>query len=82
MIARRVAGSSRTQLTEPLLTRLRELGAAGLILSGDPREGVLVGTERAAERPPGRGVLVRRKHPSTLIQLALPDDPEEPDGES
>ncbi|MDH6109465.1 S-DNA-T family DNA segregation ATPase FtsK/SpoIIIE [Kitasatospora sp. MAP12-15] len=72
--ARRVAGSSRTQLTEPLLGRVRELGTAGLILSGDPREGVLLGNERAALRPPGRGVLLRRKHPSTVIQLALPPD--------
>ncbi|GAA1227485.1 type VII secretion protein EccC [Kitasatospora nipponensis] len=70
--ARRVADSSRTQLTEPLLGRARELGAAGLLLSGDPREGALVGGERASVRPPGRGLLVRRSHPATVVQLALP----------
>ncbi|MFE0463215.1 type VII secretion protein EccCa [Kitasatospora sp. NPDC058965] len=70
--ARRVAGSSRTQLSEPLLGRARELGAAGLLLSGDPREGVLIGNERASVRPPGRGLLVSRNHPTTVVQLALP----------
>jgi S-DNA-T family DNA segregation ATPase FtsK/SpoIIIE len=77
VVARRVAGSSRTQLTEPLPARLRELGAAGLVLSGDPREGVLIGDERAAVRPPGRGVLVRRRHPRTVLQLALAQESEQ-----
>jgi S-DNA-T family DNA segregation ATPase FtsK/SpoIIIE len=72
--ARRVAGFSRTQMTEPLLGRVRELGAAGLILSGDIREGILLADERAVVRPPGRGVLVRRKHPRAVVQLALPED--------
>jgi len=73
--ARRVAGTSRTQMTEPLLGRMRELGTAGLLLSGDSREGALVGTERATLRPPGRGLLVRRNHPSTVVQTALrPED--------
>jgi S-DNA-T family DNA segregation ATPase FtsK/SpoIIIE len=75
--ARRVAGSSRTQMTEPLLGRVRELGTAGLILSGDAREGILLADERAALRPPGRGVLVRRKHPRAVIQLALPENDNE-----
>ncbi|MCB5906922.1 hypothetical protein LIU39_05735 [Streptomyces sp. SF28] len=49
--ARRVSGFGRTAMTEPLLTRGRELGAAGLVLSGDPKEGVLISGERAAPRP-------------------------------
>ncbi|MGW1726763.1 type VII secretion protein EccCa [Streptomyces sp. NPDC002306] len=71
VVARRVAGSSRGSMTEQLLTRIKELGAAGLVLSGDPREGVVLGGERAAQRPPGRGVLVGRNAPPTLIQTAL-----------
>ncbi|GAA2745986.1 type VII secretion protein EccCa [Kitasatospora cinereorecta] len=71
VIARRASGAGRQQLTESMLARIRELGAAGLVLSGDPREGVLIGNERAAQRPPGRGVLVRRRHPAAVVQLAL-----------
>ncbi|MFE7121346.1 type VII secretion protein EccCb, partial [Streptomyces sp. NPDC057654] len=59
--ARRVAGFGRTALTEQLLSRAREMGAAGLILSGDPKEGALIGGERAEPRAPGRGALIRRQ---------------------
>jgi S-DNA-T family DNA segregation ATPase FtsK/SpoIIIE len=69
--ARRVAGVMRSSMSEPMLSRIRELGTDGLVLSGDRREGAVLGDERAQERPPGRGVLVRRKSPSTLIQVAL-----------
>lgn len=71
VIARRVGGLMRNQMSEPLLNRVRELGADGLILSGDHREGVVLGDHRAAQRPPGRGVLVRRRFPAMLIQVAL-----------
>ena len=73
VIARRVSGSSRVLMADQLMSRVRELGCAGLILSGDPREGVLLGEERAAVRPPGRGVLVRRGQAGQLIQVALAD---------
>jgi len=71
VLARRVAGLSRWIVSEPLFSQVRDLGAAGLILSGDPREGALVGDQRAAQRPPGRGVLVRRQLPPSVIQVAL-----------
>ena len=71
MAARRVAGVMRSQMGEPILSRIRELGTDGLVLSGDRREGVVLGDQRAEERPPGRGVLVRRKFPNALVQLAL-----------
>jgi S-DNA-T family DNA segregation ATPase FtsK/SpoIIIE len=70
VLARRVAGLTRIGATDPLLSRIQEMGADGLILSGDPREGVLLGAQRAAPRPPGRGVLVRRKSSPLLIQAA------------
>jgi S-DNA-T family DNA segregation ATPase FtsK/SpoIIIE len=73
VIARRVAGMSRGTLAEPLFTQVKELGADGLILSGDPREGVILGGQRAVQRPPGRGLLVRRKHPETVVQIAVKD---------
>ena len=71
VLARRVAGISRWMVSEPLFSQARDLGAAGLILSGDHREGALVGDQRAAQRPAGRGVLVRRQQQPTLIQVAV-----------
>jgi S-DNA-T family DNA segregation ATPase FtsK/SpoIIIE len=71
VLARRVAGLSRSLMSEPLFTQVKELGADGLVLSGDPREGVILGDQRAAQRVPGRGMLVRRKHPEALIQVAV-----------
>jgi S-DNA-T family DNA segregation ATPase FtsK/SpoIIIE len=71
VLARRVAGFSRSVVSEPLFTQLKELGADGLILSGDPREGVILGDQRAAQRSPGRGLLVRRKHPEAVVQIAV-----------
>jgi hypothetical protein len=55
---------------EPVFSLVRELGADGPVLSGDPREGAVIGDQRAAHQPPGRGMLVGRRHPPTLIQVA------------
>jgi DNA segregation ATPase FtsK/SpoIIIE, S-DNA-T family len=71
VLARRVAGYSRSLISEPLFTQVKDIGADGLILSGDPREGVILGDWRAAQRPPGRGILVRRKHPGAVVQIAV-----------
>jgi S-DNA-T family DNA segregation ATPase FtsK/SpoIIIE len=74
VVARRVTGAARMSMGDQLLVRLRELGCAGLVLSGDHREGPVIGEERARVRPPGRGVLVRRGSPSALIQVALQEE--------
>lgn len=74
ILARRVAGVGRPLMADPLLSRIKELGSGGLILSGDSREGLLLGDHRAAQRPPGRGVLVRRGSPVSLLQVALSDE--------
>jgi S-DNA-T family DNA segregation ATPase FtsK/SpoIIIE len=70
IMARRVSGISRS-IGDQVLGRIRDLGCAGLVLSGDRREGVIHGDERAAARPPGRGMLVERSG-SRLIQIAQP----------
>jgi S-DNA-T family DNA segregation ATPase FtsK/SpoIIIE len=75
--ARRVSGMARASMSDPLMSRVRDLGAGGLVMSGDPREGPVVGDERAVPRPAGRGVLMRRGKPNTLIQVAVHDDREE-----
>jgi S-DNA-T family DNA segregation ATPase FtsK/SpoIIIE len=73
--AHRTAGIGRSLSGASLLGKAIEIGADGLLLSGDPREGVVLGGMRASEQPPGRGVLLRRGDPPRLIQLAIePDD--------
>jgi DNA segregation ATPase FtsK/SpoIIIE, S-DNA-T family len=68
VLARRVAGTARAAF-EPVFQRLRELAGTGLVLSGDPGEGPLLGGQKAARLPPGRGFLVRSRRPPTLVQV-------------
>ena len=76
VVARRAGGSARAMF-EPVLTRLRELATPGLVGNGSRDEGPLVGAARPGPRPPGRAVLVTRRHGETLVQLAW-RDPETP----
>jgi ESX secretion system protein EccC len=73
VVTRRVVGGTRL-MSDQAMSRIRELGCAGLVLSGDPKEGVLMSDGRAAQRPPGRGVLLRRGQPKLLIHVALDED--------
>jgi S-DNA-T family DNA segregation ATPase FtsK/SpoIIIE len=70
VIARRVGGIGRSAF-EPVLQRLREMGTSAIIMSGDPQEGRIMHNQAAMLQPPGRGYLVRRNHPSTLVQIAF-----------
>ncbi|MGL5929467.1 MAG: type VII secretion protein EccCa [Dermatophilaceae bacterium] len=69
VLARRSAGASRG-LYDPLVQRVTEVGAAGLLLSGDPAEGAVFAGMKMTPQPPGRGVLLRRSPGSGLLQLA------------
>ncbi|MFF2852334.1 type VII secretion protein EccCa [Streptomyces sp. NPDC058001] len=71
VLARRVGGAARALLSDPLLSKLKEIGSGGLLLSGDHREGVLINEQRAYRRQPGRGTLVRRGHEPTVVQVAM-----------
>ncbi|MFD3870689.1 type VII secretion protein EccCa [Streptomyces sp. NPDC058623] len=68
VIARSSAGASRA-LYEPFMQRIKELGAQGVVLSGDPSEGDLLGTVRPRPMPPGRGHFVSRRRGTSLVQL-------------
>jgi DNA segregation ATPase FtsK/SpoIIIE, S-DNA-T family len=70
VLARRVGGVSRSAF-EAFYQRVTELRAPGLIMSGDPDEGPLIGGRRAMPLPPGRGWLVRRDRRTSLIQTPL-----------
>jgi DNA segregation ATPase FtsK/SpoIIIE, S-DNA-T family len=74
VLTRRVAGAARAAF-EPVFQRLRELGGSGLVMSGDPGEGPLLGGQHAAALPPGRGFLVRPPGPPTLVQVAYRPPP-------
>jgi S-DNA-T family DNA segregation ATPase FtsK/SpoIIIE len=71
VLTRRVAGSSKSAF-EPFTARLREVSPFGLVMAGDRDEGPVLGSVRASPQPPGRGVLVSRRHPPQLVQVALP----------
>lgn len=69
VLARRTGGAARA-LFDPVLGRLRELGAPGLVGSGSPDEGALLEKVKPQPGPPGRTVLVDRRHGARRMQLA------------
>jgi S-DNA-T family DNA segregation ATPase FtsK/SpoIIIE len=69
IVARQSGGAGRA-LFDPLLQRLRELNAPGLLLSGDRDEGQLIGGARPSRQPAGRGQLVSRRWGTVLVQTA------------
>jgi ESX secretion system protein EccC len=71
VLARRVGGTARSAF-EPFLQRIRELSTPGLVMSGDPTEGPIIGEQKAHPLPPGRGYFVRRRR-TTLVQTAFVD---------
>ncbi|WP_326687626.1 type VII secretion protein EccCa [Streptomyces sp. NBC_01795] len=68
IIARSSAGASRSMF-ETFITRIKELGAQGVILSGDPSEGDILGNVRPRPMPPGRGFFVSRKRGTPMVQI-------------
>lgn len=73
ILARRSGGASRAMF-DPVIGRLRELSADGIVMSGSREEGPLIGGARPSAMPPGRGILVTRAGGERLVQVAnLPD---------
>ncbi|WP_449224195.1 type VII secretion protein EccCa [Amycolatopsis speibonae] len=70
VVLTRRSGGAGAGLFEPFLSRLREVGTPGLMMSGDRDEGPLLGGMRAQVLPPGRGWLVDRRGGKGLVQLA------------
>ncbi|GIJ28224.1 type VII secretion protein EccC [Micromonospora qiuiae] len=69
VLVRRCGGAGRAQY-EPVMQRLRELSTSGLVMSGNPEEGALLGAVRPGPLPPGRGRLLTRREGVRLVQLA------------
>ncbi|MFG3284405.1 type VII secretion protein EccCa [Streptomyces sp. NPDC048111] len=70
VVARSTAGAGRAAY-EPFTQRMKELGAQGVVLSGDPAEGDLLAGVRPRPMPPGRGVFVSRRRGKPLVQTGL-----------
>ncbi len=68
VITRRSGGASRA-LYEAFLRTLGEVGASGIAMSAPKDEGVLVGTVKSGQLPPGRAWLVNRQVGQQLVQL-------------
>ncbi len=68
IIARNASGISRA-IFEPLLQRMRDLGAQGVVLSGDPKEGEILPGVRPRPLPPGRAQFATRRRGRPLVQL-------------
>lgn len=74
VIARRSGGAARAMF-DPVLARMRDLGATGLLMSAPVEEGVLFGGVRSAPLPPGRAVVVRRGQPERVVQIGWTEPP-------
>lgn len=69
VLARRSGGAGRA-MYEPVLQALRDLAAPGLVLSGSPDEGALIGGVRPEPAVPGRARFVTRDAGRQVVQLA------------
>lgn len=74
VVARRSGGAARAMF-DPLLSRMRDLGATGIIMSTSPDEGPLLGAARPMTLSPGRAVVVRRGQPDELVQIGWTEPP-------
>jgi DNA segregation ATPase FtsK/SpoIIIE, S-DNA-T family len=72
VVARRSGGAARAMF-EPLLAGLRDAGCMTLLMSGNPDEGVTIGSVRMSPMPPGRGALITRHGDPQLVQVAWSD---------
>jgi S-DNA-T family DNA segregation ATPase FtsK/SpoIIIE len=72
VVARRSGGAGRASY-EAVLQSMRELAMPGLMLSGSPDEGVLIGNIKPQPLPPGRGRLWTRERGTEVVQVAWTD---------
>ena len=69
VLTRRVSGAARTAF-DPVMQRMKDLGAAGIVMDGTKDEGKLVGELVARPLPPGRAQFYTRDTGTTMWQLA------------
>ncbi|MFD5224384.1 type VII secretion protein EccCa [Microbacterium sp. NPDC058342] len=69
-LTRRSGGASRATF-EPVMQTLRDLASPGILLSGSPDEGQLIGNVKASLAVPGRAKVVTRERGLQIMQLAF-----------
>ncbi|GGM51557.1 type VII secretion protein EccC [Longimycelium tulufanense] len=70
VVMRNSGGASRAVFSDPIIAKLKEQAAPGIVMSGNKDDGVLVGNVKPSPMPPGRGTLVSRKTGQQLVQVA------------
>jgi S-DNA-T family DNA segregation ATPase FtsK/SpoIIIE len=70
VLTRRSGGASRAAY-DPIIQAMTDLGTTGILLSGNPEEGQLIGKVRAAKAIPGRAQVVSREHGVVGAQLGF-----------
>lgn len=68
ILTRRTGGASRAAY-DPIIQRMTDLGATGILLSGSPDEGQLIGKVKAIPSAPGRAQIVSRDRGLVAAQL-------------
>lgn len=69
VLTRRAGGASRAAY-DPIIQRLTDLGTTGILLSGNPEEGQLIGKVKPTAAVPGRAQVVSRTRGVIAAQLA------------
>ncbi|KTR85609.1 type VII secretion protein EccCa [Leucobacter chromiiresistens] len=69
IVTRRSGGASRAAY-DPILQGMTDLGVTGILLSGNPEEGQLIGKVKAIPSAPGRAQVVSRARGYQVVQLA------------
>ncbi|MBN9207505.1 MAG: type VII secretion protein EccCa [Microbacterium ginsengisoli] len=69
ILTRRAGGASRAAY-DPIIQRFTDLGTTGILLSGNPEEGALIGRVKPAASIPGRAQIVSRERGHLTAQLA------------
>ncbi|WP_244303017.1 hypothetical protein [Leucobacter coleopterorum] len=69
IVTRRTGGASRAAY-DPILQGMTDLGVTGVLLSGNPEEGQLIGRVKPILSEPGRAQVVSRARGLQVAQLA------------
>ncbi|WP_043322004.1 type VII secretion protein EccC [Mycetocola saprophilus] len=81
VVTRRSGGASRAAY-DPVLQGMTDLGVTGILLSGNPEEGQLIGKVKAMPSVPGRAQVVSRERGHFIAQLvhtpSIHEDPAAP----
>jgi S-DNA-T family DNA segregation ATPase FtsK/SpoIIIE len=70
IVARRAGGASRAAYSDPIIVGMTDTGATGMLLSGNPEEGALIGKVKPVPAPPGRVQVVSRDRGLFAAQIA------------